>query len=209
MADNLPVLRDIHLPAPPAVWPPAPGWWLLAILALVALGFAVRLLLRRRARAARRRRLLAEFDALRPAAIDAGTTPAYLAALSAFLRRLARAVSADAAVLRGDDWIRFLDRHDDGFAAYADALNDAAWRPHAAVDVGALHALARTHLQRVLARELRHVGTSKNVEIPAAQSCAARDRARQRLIGGGESGPAPDSPTRKTDGTTVFRGDHV
>lgn len=157
MAGELPALRDIHLPAPPSVWPPAPGWWLLAVATLVALGFAVRALLRWRERAARRRRLLAEFEALRPVSDDADAVPAYLSALSAFLRRLARAVSADAAVLRGDDWIRFLDRHGDGFATYADALTDAAWRPRAAVDVAALHALARTHLQRVLARELRRV----------------------------------------------------
>lgn len=157
MAGDVPVLRDIHLPAPPSAWPPAPGWWLLAVLTLVALGFALRALLRWRERAARRRRLLAEFDALRPVSDDTDAVPAYLSALSAFLRRLARAVRADAAVLRGDDWIRFLDRHGDGFAAYADALNNAAWRPGATVDVAALHALARTHVQRVLARELHHV----------------------------------------------------
>jgi len=157
MADNLPVLRDIHLPAPPPLWPPAPGWWLLGVFALVLLGFAFVLWRRRRRRLRRAQRLLAEFDALRPAAADAATAPAYLSALSQFLRRVARAVRADAGSLAGEDWIRFLDRHGDGFAAYAGALNDAAWRPAANVDVDALHALARRHLQRVLQSELRHV----------------------------------------------------
>jgi catechol 2,3-dioxygenase-like lactoylglutathione lyase family enzyme len=47
-------------------------------------------------------------------------------------------------------------------------------------------------------------GTSKNFEVPAARSRAARDRARKRLIGGDEFGPASDSPTRKAVGTTIF-----
>jgi len=157
MADNLPVLRDIHLPAPPPSWPSAPGWWLLGALVLLLLGFAFVMWRRRRRRLQRARRLLAELDALQPVTADAAGVPAYLAALSQFLRRVARAVRADAANLSGADWIGFLDRHGDGFAAYADALNDAAWRPVANVDVAALHALARRHLQRVLQSELRHV----------------------------------------------------
>jgi hypothetical protein len=157
IADNLPQLRDIHLPAEPSAWPPAPGWWVLGLLALAALVAAVWLLRRHLQRRRRQRRLIAELDRLQPRSDDAAAAPAYLAALSQFLRRLARAVRADAASLRGEEWIRFLDRHGDGFGAYAGALNDAAWRPQASVDVQALHALARRHLQRVLRSELRDV----------------------------------------------------
>ncbi|HSX59267.1 MAG TPA: DUF4381 family protein [Tahibacter sp.] len=157
MANDMPALRDIHLPPPPSLWPPAPGWWIAALLLLAALAAGLWLLRRGRARQRRRQRLLAEFDALLPASAAVESAPVYLAALSAFLRRLARAVSMDAATLQGDAWIRFLDRHGDGFAAYADALNDGAWRAQASVDVTSLHAIARRHLQHVLASELRHV----------------------------------------------------
>ncbi|WP_313920083.1 DUF4381 domain-containing protein [Tahibacter sp.] len=157
MAETIPQLRDIHLPAEPSAWPPAPGWWVLGLLSLAAVVALLWLLRRHLRRRRRQRRLIAELDRLQPSTCDAAAVPVYLAALSQFLRRLARAVRADAANLRGEEWIQFLDRHGDGFHAYAGALNDAAWRQQASVDVKALHALARGHLQRVLRRELRDV----------------------------------------------------
>ena len=43
-------LRDIHEPLAPLWWPPAPGWWLIAIACIAALVFGVRALLRIRRR---------------------------------------------------------------------------------------------------------------------------------------------------------------
>ena len=40
-ADPLAQLRDIHLPDPVSAWPPAPGWWIVAIIGLIAIGFMV------------------------------------------------------------------------------------------------------------------------------------------------------------------------
>ncbi len=46
--DPLAQLRDIHLPEAIGWWPPAPGWWLLTLLFILALAFTVRYLLTRR-----------------------------------------------------------------------------------------------------------------------------------------------------------------
>lgn len=96
------VLRDVHLPPAPALWPPAPGWWLLAggVLLMV-----MALLLWRWHRHRRRQRWLAWFDQQSRHA-DAS---AEVAALSALLRRAARRVDSRADRLHGDAWLRFLD----------------------------------------------------------------------------------------------------
>lgn len=102
MADGL-VLRDIHPSAAPPWWPPAPGWWMVA--AVVVLALAV-LVAWRLARARRRRRLLALFDA----EVDAVAEPAArVAVISALLRRAAATRDPAAAHLEGDAWLAFLD----------------------------------------------------------------------------------------------------
>jgi type II secretory pathway component PulF len=48
-------LRDIHDVPPPGFWPPAPGWWIIALLVLLALIALSRRLLRRYSRWRRQR----------------------------------------------------------------------------------------------------------------------------------------------------------
>lgn len=102
MAGSL-VLRDVHVPPAPPLWPPAPGWWLLALLVLAGLAWWALRRLRRRRRGAE---ALALFDAALAARGDAAGR---LAAASELLRRAARRERVDADRLQGEDWLRLLD----------------------------------------------------------------------------------------------------
>lgn len=121
-------LRDIHLPGEPSWWPPAPGWWLLALL-LAALAYALlRWALRWRRKRRRQRELQAEFAAM----VGISDPMQRLQALSALLRRAARLVDPLAAALQGEAWLAFLDQHcgDQSFTrGPGRVLLDAPYRP--------------------------------------------------------------------------------
>jgi hypothetical protein len=105
-----PVLRDIHLPAEPSWWPPAPGWWLLAVLALLALAGLAWIWRRRRRARQRQRHILGELDRLVLRRREDGDRAALLGGLHQLLRRVAREQDAAAAHLRGDAWRQVLAR---------------------------------------------------------------------------------------------------
>lgn len=144
--DPLGQLRAYHLPDPVSWWPPAPGWWLLALLVVVgsAIGLWLFLVRRRRQvalRAAQRslRALKAEHD------ID-GDDLKLVRGLSRLLRRfaLARFPQAMVAGLTGEAWLGFLDRHaqDKAFTrGVGRALVEAPYRPQAEFPISELSAL--------------------------------------------------------------------
>ena len=109
MADIVQRMRDIHLPEPGFWWPPAPGWWLLALL-LAALVLGAGWLFHRRGRL--RRQALAELEQLRGRFRREGDRRALAMALNVLLRRVALAEHArdEVAPLRGEAWLAFLDR---------------------------------------------------------------------------------------------------
>ena len=78
-AQLLEQLRDIHGAPPAPWWPPAPGWWLLAALALALMFWLGRRLLAARRLRQRRQRLL-DYLELLPRTLDPQTQPqAFLA----------------------------------------------------------------------------------------------------------------------------------
>ena len=103
-------LRDIHAAAAPSLWPPAPGWWLLAVLLIVALAMATLWLLRRYHRYRQKRQIMDELEKLGHAYTSENNNE-FLAQLSILLRRIAlrRYSREQVASLTGSDWLRFLD----------------------------------------------------------------------------------------------------
>ena len=103
-------LRDIHAAAAPPFWPPAPGWWLLAVL-LIALLFIGSLWLLRRYKVYRlNRQVMHELDALTNC-VSKDNIVVFLSKLSILLRRVALRHYAreQVASLTGSAWLRFLD----------------------------------------------------------------------------------------------------
>ena len=107
-------LHDIHLPASPSLWPPAPGWWL--VLALCLFAGAIFILWWWRKHRWHKyilSRIKAEIN-------KPGTDLSQqLAGLSAILRRVAlkRYPREQVASLYGEDWLDFLQKtsHDKHF----------------------------------------------------------------------------------------------
>lgn len=110
-ADPLAGLRDWHLPGAVSWWPPAPGWWLVAGLALVALLLMLVHWRRRPRQGAAARAALNELRTLRMQLGTGLDGYAFAAAVSALLRRLAltRFPRERVAGLGGVSWLAFLD----------------------------------------------------------------------------------------------------
>ncbi len=99
-------LRDIHLPEPTSFFPSAPGWWILASLILLTLGYLFY-------RHFRFKQLIA---LIKPASEEIAqlqkshASASNLAKLSALLKRVSLLYfpAAQIASLKGQDWIEFL-----------------------------------------------------------------------------------------------------
>ena len=122
-------LRNVHPPAEPSWWPPAPGWWL-ATVVLVALGVA---LLRFGMPVWRAWRLRCHFRKrlARLRVLQARTTRSEICAeLSKLLREIAiaRFSAQQVAGLSGHRWLEFVKADNDGTVEFADAVLDAPYR---------------------------------------------------------------------------------
>ena len=137
-ADPLAALRDIHAPAVPGFWPPAPGWIAVCILAAAAVLAAGIVAVRRWRAGQPRREALANLRTLR-ARHQAGASAAEVAAeLSTLVRRvaLARHPREEVAGLTGERWIAWLESSLPGLGASArTALLDAPYARERSFDV--------------------------------------------------------------------------
>jgi hypothetical protein len=112
-ADPLAALKDIHLPPPVSLWPPAPGWWVLAVLIVLALILGIWKLLQWRRHRAYRRAALCELQTLQQQWQQHGDPERLQTQLNRLLKQVALAAypRAQVAALHGDAWLQFLDAH--------------------------------------------------------------------------------------------------
>lgn len=100
-------LKDIHAPEPVGFWPPAPGWWVLFVLALGAVVGLVLWLWRRHQNNRYRREAIREL-----AAMPFEQTPEFVARISELLKRTAISAYPDwrhfIGQLFGERWPDFL-----------------------------------------------------------------------------------------------------
>lgn len=153
-----PVLRDIQLP-PAAWWPPAPGWWIVAALVLLAVGLAAWLLWRH-GRQRLRRAALREVDMLAAAYTRDGDDAKLADGASRLLRRVARVVEADAASQSGETWRGFLHRYarDAATREALDRLVATRYVAQPTLDVPALLAALRAWCGDALRHRPPHAG---------------------------------------------------
>lgn len=110
-AVDTPQLLDIHLPGDPSWWPPAPGWWLLALLLTGLLVWALVWLRTQRKKRRKIRQISALLEPVLERLITQHDTHS-VAELNTLLRQLAliRYPREDIASLTGKQWLTFLDR---------------------------------------------------------------------------------------------------
>jgi hypothetical protein len=164
MNPDLP-LRDIHLPAPLGWWPPAPGWWLLAVIVPVALALLFWLY----KRLSRKTAVKAAQQALAALRLDAALDERQkLAALSVLFRRTAVSLfpRAETANLTGEAWLAFLQRplNDARFTEEGRLLIDAPYRREEP-DAEAVKALFKLYEDWLKAVAKRHNTSAKNSEM--------------------------------------------
>lgn len=147
-----PELRPLQLPAEPGWFPPAPGWWLLALLLLVAITLCVRQLQRRRRERQRRQAARRALAQLRSAWNEHADDRRLLTDLSALLRRAALQIDPRCASLSGAAWGQWLDRQlgREAFSSGAGAvLLDGPYRPTTRIDPQALLDLSAELIGRI------------------------------------------------------------
>jgi len=151
-APELARLADIHAAAEPAFWPPAPGWWVLALLGIIGLALLARSGLRRLAVIRRRRAWLRALDELTGRHDPERDPQGHLAALNRLFRAVALRAFPGAACARleGEAWVAFISgrmpEHTD--ATPLEALARGPYEPQPDYDAAALHDLAVAWVRR-------------------------------------------------------------
>lgn len=150
--DPLAQLKDIHLPNAVDWWPPAPGWYALAILILVLLFYSVHLAYRRYAASLAKKQALLLLNACQKRYEQEHNVPLTSAHISELLRRVALVYfpREHVAGLHGNEWLQFLNQTGKGvdFNAVRTLLVDAPFKTDTTLNLNPLFDTARLWIKQ-------------------------------------------------------------
>ncbi len=154
LQDPLAQLRDIHVPLSPEWWPPAPGWWLLALVGLGLASLVVSHAWRRYRAGAPIRQAERDLERYFSRFDDKQNAKRELAnAVNAVLKRVAlvRYPRSEVAELSGASWTEFLDESaatDQFSSGMGRVLGDERFAPSFNFDAAALRLAAQHWIEK-------------------------------------------------------------
>jgi hypothetical protein len=149
--DPLANLHPLRSPELIGWWPPAPGWWLLLLAAILCLATLTYLLTQHYRRNAYRRRALMQLQNLRTEYNATEEHGLYLSELNILLKSVAIVAypRADVAASHGEAWRTFLNRSLPDDAQFESVFSDAAYqRTCPQLDMVQLHTSAQCWIKR-------------------------------------------------------------
>ncbi|KTC99835.1 DUF4381 domain-containing protein [Legionella erythra] len=145
-------LRDIHLPAPVGWWPLAPGWYLLAAIALLGFLLLTGVVYRYYTNGRAKRQALKLLAVYQQDYLREGDSQAASAKVSELLRRVALVYfpREKVASLQGEEWLAFLNQtgKNINFNAVRECLLELPYQREAEVNVKPLLARAKAWIQQ-------------------------------------------------------------
>ena len=145
--DLLSQLRDIHGAPQLPWWPPAPGWWIIAIIVLALAGYGLYRGIRAWKRRLHRRRTLRWVDEIEQAIDPLNAPQEFVAAFNRIFKVIALRAFPEqpCASMQGEEWVGFLQREMGGEpdVAQLEALATGPYQPRPHFDAEALGRLAR------------------------------------------------------------------
>lgn len=150
-------LADIHLPAEVSFWPPALGWWILAVLLFIAVGFATKKLYEKAEERKARHYALTELEnCLKRLGENTGQEKLlrYVNDVNTVMRRVAlvKFPEFNPGSLAGESWVAFIRRTGDSSRLndqLSAALSHGRFRTQIELDSQALHKMAHSWIYSV------------------------------------------------------------
>lgn len=151
--DPLSHLKDVHAPDAIGWWPPAPGWWILAIVVTAVAIVLFHVLRKRHRNLAYKREAQQELDRIRSHFQQQSNPHDLLRELSELLKRtsITRYGRETVAGLSGDQWLQFLDQSGSTqqfSRGPGRALIHDKYRPHPEIDSDELIQLCERWLRQ-------------------------------------------------------------